>query len=151
MLKNLRTEFEQLEKSSREYRAMAELIMDEMGPIICFADDKGVILHHNKAWDRYTHRDPEESLGTGWIESVHPDDKERILETWEHAWKHGSDYVIVVRFRRHDGVYEWFYCVGRPVRDGDGTITNWVIVDSPISDKEALEHLKESGHEPEIT
>ncbi|RYG18508.1 MAG: PAS domain S-box protein, partial [Caulobacteraceae bacterium] len=62
----------------------------------------------------------------GWIQHVHPDDMERVSETWSRSLASGQVYETEFRVRRHDGVYRTFMVRAEPVHDEDGRITRWV-------------------------
>jgi PAS domain S-box-containing protein len=44
-----------------------------------------------------------------WIDHVHPDDRDRVLEADAVADEDGGHYVCEYRFRRADGVYAWVH------------------------------------------
>jgi PAS domain S-box-containing protein len=67
----------------------------------------------------------EQMLGTGWLDSIHPDDRRHAAETWSRAVATGSEYHCEYRFRRYDGVYRWMDARALPRRDADGNIVQW--------------------------
>ncbi len=58
------------------------------------------------------------AMGTGWTQSVHPDDRERVLHEWQRAVAHGAPSTSEFRFRRPDGSIVWVQ--GSAVRFDDG-------------------------------
>ena len=68
----------------------------------------------NAAWAAFTGRPPEQALGDGWHEPVHPDDRERRLG----ALKAGRPYELEFRLLRHDGEYRFVH--ERAVPDPEG-------------------------------
>src|ERR1044072_1165434 len=61
-------------------------------------------------------------------DTVHPDDRPRVNEVFAQAMARGEPYRFEARFRRADGVYQWFQCRGRPSRDETGRIVRWRFV-----------------------
>src|SRR4051794_6153969 len=59
----------------------------------------------NRAWVEFTGRPLETQLGLGWLEAVHPDDREVRLAAFAAAA--GAPLVVEYRLRRHDGAYRW--------------------------------------------
>src|SRR5690606_3082208 len=57
----------------------------------------------------------EAHIGTGWTETVHPDDRRRAIETSFAAFRAMSPLEFECRMRRHDGVYRWMLSRGRPL------------------------------------
>jgi PAS domain S-box-containing protein len=66
-----------------------------------------------------------EHLGYGWNRLLHPEDAPRSLKAWRAAVAGRAPYGLEYRVRRHDGSYEWFRVIGRPIRDGLGAIARW--------------------------
>lgn len=108
--------------SEQRYRVLA----DSMPQMVWATDRNGYHLYYNRRWYEYTGLSEADSLGFGFANALHPDDKERTLRRWERAWRDGESYEIEYRFRRYDGVYHWFIGRAMPVRDASGTIIEWV-------------------------
>src|SRR5262249_32361378 len=49
---------------------------------------------------------------------VHPDDRDRLMQTRRAAVTAGVEYTTELRLRRHDGVYRWHRINNRPVHTG---------------------------------
>jgi two-component system, sensor histidine kinase PdtaS len=74
----------------------------------------------NKPWLEFTGRTLEEEIGNGWVEGVHPDDRERCMATFVEAFEARREFSMDYRLRRHDGEYRWVLDNGRPFfRAGD--------------------------------
>ena len=50
----------------------------------------------------------------GWLELVHPEDREEYLKNFEKASRQRAQFEGEVRFRRYDGEYRWMRTVARP-------------------------------------
>ncbi len=84
-------------------------------------------------------------LGFGWLDWLHPDDRERTFECWQLAVADKAIYDVEYRIRRHDGVYRWFRTRGTPIRDVDGRIVHWYGTCTDIEEYKRLESaLKET-------
>src|SRR5215218_6834613 len=78
-------------------------------------------------------------------DTVHPDDLERVIETWTHSVVTEEPYDIEQRVRRSDGVYRWFHLRGLPARDNEGRVVRWCVLQTDIDDqKRAEEAIKTS-------
>lgn len=77
-------------------------------------------------WRKYTGQTAEEVKGWGWLNAIHPDDRERTAEIWNKAVSTKSTYEVEYRVRRYDGVYRYFLARGIPSLREDGTIREWV-------------------------
>ncbi|GAB4207966.1 MAG: hypothetical protein OHK0022_36900 [Roseiflexaceae bacterium] len=109
-------------RPERRYRTLA----DAMPQLVWATDADGAHFYFNQRWYEYTGMAEAESEGFGFANALHPDDRERTLRQWQRAWRDGEGYEIEYRFRRHDGVYQWFIGRAVPVADANGAIVEWV-------------------------
>jgi PAS domain S-box-containing protein len=93
----------------------------------------------SRPWVDYTGISEEEQHGDGWLQVVHPDDLERVSETWRAAVEDRANYILEYRLRRHDGTYRWFKAQGRPIRDEQGRIVRWFGISTDIEDQKRTE------------
>ena len=92
----------------------------------------------NRFYD-YTGAAPDSAVGLGWLEYVHPDDKERSWAHWMRCVKSGEAYESEYRIRSVDGQYRWFRARAVPLRDPDANIMKWYGTCSDIHDSKLLE------------
>ncbi len=97
-------------------------VLDEMPQMVWAADKDGSHFFYNKQWYAYTGLTPEQSMGFGFANALHPDDVERTLARWRRAWEAGEDYEIEYRFVRRDGAARWFGGRAQAVRGADGHV-----------------------------
>jgi PAS domain S-box-containing protein len=103
----------------------------------CRAD--GWCYSLNDRWYEYTGLKQEQALGIGWLDALHPDDRERALSQWGQAVAQGDGYEMELRYRRHDGEYRWFIAKALPVKEGSGLITDWFGTSLDIHDRKSWE------------
>ena len=93
----------------------------------------------NRYWLEFTGRTIEESLGTGWTDSIHPDDREHCFAR-SHAAVHSRQPLeIDFRLRRHDGEYRWIADFGVPRYAPDGTFAGYIGSGIDITDRRRAE------------
>jgi PAS domain S-box-containing protein len=79
-----------------------------------------------------------------WLESLHPDDRERVLSKLSESLS-GDGYSMEYRIRHQDGSYRWIEDNNRVVRDASGEATEAVGVWTDITERKQAEVvLKES-------
>ncbi|MCU0516801.1 MAG: PAS domain S-box protein [Oscillatoria sp. Prado101] len=90
-------------------------------------------------WGAYTGQSQEELSGWGWLNAIHPDDRQPTANAWLRAFTRKSLYEIECRIRSKDGTYRYFYVRGVPVLAEDGSIREWVGVCTDIHDRKLAE------------
>jgi len=98
----------------------------------------------------YTGAPADSAVGFGWLEYVHPDDREQSLAQWMRCVKSGELYESDYRMRRADSQYRWFRARAVPLRDAQGGILKWYGTCSDIHDSKVLEQsIRENAIELE--
>jgi PAS domain S-box-containing protein len=87
----------------------------------------------------YTGAAPGSAVGLGWLEYLHPDDKERSWELWMRCAKSGRLYESEYRMLGADQKYRWFRARAVPLRDPEGKILKWYGTCCDIHDSKLLE------------
>jgi PAS domain S-box-containing protein len=80
----------------------------------------------NKRWLEFTGRTLAQEIGEGWAESVHPDDRQKCLNTYYEAFDARQPFVMEYRLRRRDGEYRWISDVGVMRQDVQGNFAGYV-------------------------
>ena len=90
--------------------------------------------------------------GFGWLDYVHPDDRERSIAEWNFCVRSGDNYESEYRMRGSDGTYRWFRARAVPIRDSEGKPTRWYGTCSDIHDRKLLEQsIRDNALELEKT
>jgi signal transduction histidine kinase len=96
-------------------------------PVLWTADRHGNFVEPQAPWTSYTGQEWAAHRGTGWLDAVHPDDRQRVMTLWNAALKHGSTYEARGRiWRNASQTYRYFVSRAVPVADGDGGIREWI-------------------------
>lgn len=85
----------------------------------------GRMTGEQRAWCAFTGQTPEECAGWGWLDAVHPDDRDGARAAWETAVAERGMYETTFRLRRADGVYRWLLDRGVPLLDENGAVCEW--------------------------
>jgi PAS domain S-box-containing protein len=86
----------------------------------------------------FTGASPGSANGFGWLDYVHPDDKEKAMGDWMRSVESGANYEVEYRLQSRDGAYRWFRARALPIRE-DGKIVKWYGTCSDIQDSKLLE------------
>jgi two-component system, NtrC family, sensor histidine kinase HydH len=79
-------------------------------PVGIFATDaNGDCLFVNERWCEIAGIPPEQALGKGWINAVHPDDRERVFTEWYAAATDNREFAHEYRFQTPPGKASWVF------------------------------------------
>ncbi|MEY4589692.1 MAG: hypothetical protein RL497_1768 [Pseudomonadota bacterium] len=90
----------------------------------------------NRRWCDYTGIEQEEQLGYGWLSQVHPEDRDRFMQTWLRAIHKLEPIYINLRIRKSGGEYRWFDTRAIPGRDESGAVVRWLGTHTDITEYE---------------
>jgi PAS domain S-box-containing protein len=125
---------------------VAELVPD----LLWSNDPEGYTTWYNRRWLEYTGLTLEQSRGFGWLDVLHPEDREGSLVRFLQALEAGEPLRHEQRFRGADGHYRWFLIQARPVRDEAGCTLQWFGAATDIQDlRIAMETTRASLAEKE--
>lgn len=96
-------------------------------PVAIFeADATGRWTYANHRWTEFTGCAVDELGDGGWLETVHPDDRAEVSESWAAALESSIAFTREVRHRRPDGRIVPVQMEVTPVRDDDGVTIGWL-------------------------
>jgi len=93
------------------------------------------------AWRRFTGVDPGQDEW-GWLEAVHPDDRDRVREAWTEAVATARPYTCQHRIQSRDGGYAWVVARAVPIPE-TGTVREWIGMITDVSDRVRVEQARE--------
>ena len=95
---------EAVRESEERFRTMAD-----SAPLPIWTSNRvGQRDYVNAPFLAFSGRGYDEELGYGWLELVHPEDLERVSQSYELGKNQHSPFALEYRMRRCDGVYRWF-------------------------------------------
>jgi PAS domain S-box-containing protein len=106
---------------------------------VWFGQPDGEIAYFNPYWYEYTGLSEKNALGDGWVGAVHPEDRDRVVESWQTAVRDGTDYEIELRLQGRNGEYCWFLARSRPSRDESGKVDAWLGIAVDIEERKKAE------------
>ncbi|MEO6407078.1 MAG: PAS domain S-box protein [Ferruginibacter sp.] len=139
------TEQRQFEKTLQESEERFRLLADEMPQFVWIGDNEGALNYFNKAVYEYSGLTEKEIHEGGWLQIVHPDDREKNISLWQQAIGSGNLFHYEHRFKNSTGDYRWQLSRAVPQRDVNGNIERWLGTSTDIHDQklftEKLEKL----------
>ena len=125
---------EALRESERELRQL----VDSVPGMIAVGDSTGALAYANKRFLDFLGMTIEE-LSVASLQTIHPDDRERIGDEWRRCQAVGQSMDVVQRLMRFDGVYRWVHVRVDPLRDEGDRIVRWYGLHTDIDDQRRAE------------
>ena len=97
----------------------------------------------NRQWVEYSGSSVEDTSGSGWRATLHPDDLDGHMTKWQQSLASGEPFENEARHRSAIGEYRWFLVRAVPLRDANGKIRKWYGTLTDIEDRKRAEQERE--------
>lgn len=114
-------------------------IAESLPQLVWSCTPTGECDYLSRQWVEYTGIPESEQWGFGWLEQLHPHDRQNTAGAWKAAFANNQSYDIEFRVRRFDGVYRWFKTRGVPLRDAQNQIVRWFGTSTDIEELKLAE------------
>jgi diguanylate cyclase (GGDEF)-like protein/PAS domain S-box-containing protein len=101
-------------------------ILDVVPAGIFETDADGRCRFVNRRWQAYAGLAAEAALGSGWVDAIHPADREYLVAEWQAAVAARREFAVEFRFLRPDGTTMWAAGQASPIRAADGLVTGYI-------------------------
>jgi PAS domain S-box-containing protein len=122
----------------QHYRAIVE-----HAPMMVWRSNRpGKIDYVNTTWLSFTGRRLEQEMGDGWLDAVHPDDRDRCLSLHRDRFERPRPWENEFKLRRHDGVYRYVLEQGVPYPDDAGEFSGCIGSVMDVHERKELDRAK---------
>ena len=129
-----------LRVSEQRYQTLTRVV-----PVGIFSTNRlGETVYVNPAWCHISGISAEESMGIGWLNAVHPDDRERIESNWEITMQQQGISNADYRFVHPDGSVSWVIGQAVPELNTDGEVVGYIGTITDITERKKMEELQEA-------
>jgi len=135
------TERWRAETALRESEDRFRTLADNAPALIWMAGRDQRRTFFNKVWLDFTGRTAEQESGAGWVEGIHPGDRQSCFDTHRQAFAARKEFVLEYRLRRRDGEYRWITDHGVPRCDGEGRFLGYIGSAIDITERHESEEL----------
>ncbi|MEH2297464.1 hybrid sensor histidine kinase/response regulator [Nostoc sp.] len=105
-------------------------------------DTEGGCRYTNPRYQAICDLKAAESLEKRWLESVHPEDRERAVISWSDYIREGSDYSEEFRFQTTHGSIRWVQVRSSPMLSGQGELLGYVGTLEDITERKQAEEVR---------
>ena len=126
-----------IRRSEERYRSLVQ----GGAQVVWVANADGEIAEDCPEWRWVTGQTPEEYLGAGWLEAIHPEDRDRVARDWRSCVASGKTFDDRYRVRTRAGSYRHYDVRAVPV-ERDGRIVEWVGASTDVTGQREAEEMR---------
>ncbi|MBD2242771.1 response regulator [Nostoc sp. FACHB-888] len=128
----------ELRQSEERFRSLSTC-----SPVGIFEiDTEGGCKYTNPRYQAICGLKATESLEKRWLESVHPEDRERAIASWSNYIYQGRDYSEEFRFQTAHGIVRWVQVRSSPMLSGQGELLGYVGTLEDITERKQAEEVR---------
>ena len=128
-------------RSAAEREDRFRAILDGLPALVTLMRPVGELEFANRQTLEYFGATLDEATRWTPASTFHPDDRPEALAAWVRSVERGVPYDFKGRQRRVDGIYRWFHLQGFPLRDANGAIVLWYLLQTDIDNRKRVEAL----------
>ena len=137
----LRAEVAERRNAEERYRTLAHSITS----VVWTTDSQGAFVTPQDEWKQYTGQPWEQHKGWGWLDMIHPDDREMLLAIWQTTLAERSVYMAEARlWNAERGEYRYFVARAAPVLNGDGSVREWIGTIRDVHERKLVEQERDN-------
>jgi PAS domain S-box-containing protein len=107
-----------LRVSEQNVLGVAHIVPD----LLWYSEPDGSTYWYNDRWLEYTGQSIEQASGWGWVEAIHPYDRDAAIGRYAQAVEQCTSVQQEYRIRRRDGAYRWFLVRAEPALGENGRV-----------------------------
>jgi len=140
----------EMEAALRESEARFRNMADTAPAMLWVTEPDGARSFLSRGWYAYTGQADGDGLGFGWLEAVHPEDRDRVATGFLAASGERKPFEHEHRLRCADGAYRWVLDAGRPRFAPDGSFLGFIGSVIDITERKHAEEIirKSALHDP---
>ena len=114
-------------------------LVDVSSQIVWTAEPDGSIIENSPSWLAFTGQSSEDLHGVGWLNALHPDDRERVIEAWQDSVSRRKPLETEYRIHHVDLGYRWTEVRAAPLTKADGSVLSWIGMNTDITERKKIE------------
>jgi len=128
---------EEIRRSEERYRSLVQ----GGAQVVWVAGTDGAMKEDSPEWRWITGQSAEAYIGHGWLDSIHPEDRERVERDWRECVRTGKVFDDRYRIRTKSGSYRHYDVRAVPI-ERDGKIVEWVGASTDVTSQREAEEMR---------
>src|SRR6266404_6251972 len=127
----------EIRRSEERYRSLVQ----GGAQVVWVAAPDGAMKEDSPEWRWITGQSVEQFIGSGWLESIHPEDRDRVERDWRECVRTGKVFDDRYRIRTKGGSYRHYDVRAVPI-ERDGKIVEWVGASTDVTSQREAEEMR---------
>ena len=128
---------EAVRRSEERYRSLVQA----GAQVVWVTTPTGEIAEDSPEWRWITGQTVDEYQGNGWLDAIHPEDRERVERDWQECVSTGKVFDSRYRVRTKTGSYRHYDVRAVPI-ERDGKIVEWVGASTDVTGQREAEEMR---------
>jgi PAS domain S-box-containing protein len=128
---------EAVRRSEERYRSLVQA----GAQVVWVTTPTGQIAEDSPEWRLITGQTVEEYQGNGWLDAIHPEDRERVERDWQECVSTGKIFDSRYRVRTKTSSYRHYDVRAVPI-ERDGKIVEWVGASTDVTGQREAEEMR---------
>jgi PAS domain S-box-containing protein len=133
------TERKRADEALRTSEARFHALVDASAEVLWTVGADGQALEDSPSWCAFTGQSHEQYRGFGWLDAVHPGDRQRVAEQWRSAAHARSPFCVEYRVHHASGEWRWVSERAVPLFGPEDMVLEWIGMNSDIDERKRVE------------
>ncbi|MFK4872162.1 sensor histidine kinase [Novosphingobium sp. ZW T3_23] len=134
-----------MEADLREAEVRSRTLVEGISQAVWESDERGMVVTGSPSWQAYTGQKGKTARDGGWMEAVHPDDRQGVLSAWRESMERRHPVDTDMRLMHApSGSYRWSNLRAVPLLSDEGAVEKWVVMNIDIHDARVLRERQEA-------
>jgi PAS domain S-box-containing protein len=127
------------EERLRESEVRLRLLIESVAQAVWETDAAGIVQLDSPSWRRYTGQSLQQWLGGGWIDAIHPEDRQFACRNWTESVRERRNVDAEFRLQHADGTWRWTNVKAMPLFGADGSVLKCIGMNIDVSERKNAE------------
>ena len=133
------------EAALRDSEGRAKALVEASAHMVWTMTPDARTVEDSPTWREFTGQTYEEWKDKGWMDAIHPDDREQTLRNWQKAFGSVTPLDCEYRLRNREGEWCWTSVRAVPQLNSEGVVLRWVGMNLDISRQKQLQQEVEAN------
>ncbi len=122
-----------------------QALVEASSQMVWITNAAGELVEEASSWESFTGQTFAEYRGMGWANALHPEQRERVVDSWLQSIRNQTNAQAMVRTRHASGTWRWLAMRAAPFRNAAGQVEGWIGMSLDFTrQKQTIDDLRKS-------